>query len=51
MDRLFPAPGNHDYAFDGGASYYDYFGSRAGEYGKGYYSYEVGAWHIIASTA
>jgi hypothetical protein len=48
MDRLFPVPGNHDYAYDGGASYFDYFGSRAGEYGKGYYSYEVGDWHIIA---
>jgi hypothetical protein len=47
-DRLFPVPGNHDYAYDGGSSYYDYFGSRAGEYGKGYYSHEVGAWHIIA---
>jgi len=48
MDRLFPVPGNHDYAYNGGASYFDYFGSRAGEYGKGYYSYEVGDWHIIA---
>jgi hypothetical protein len=48
MSRLFPVPGNHDYDSNGGASYFDYFGSRAGEYGKGYYSYEVGDWHIIA---
>jgi len=48
MDRLHPVPGNHDYSYNNGASYFDYFGSIAGEYGKGYYSYDVGAWHIIA---
>ncbi|MBN2677018.1 MAG: metallophosphoesterase [Anaerolineaceae bacterium] len=48
MDRLHPVPGNHDYDSAGGANYYAYFGSRAGESGKGYYSYDVGAWHIIA---
>ena len=48
MDRLHPVPGNHDYFFDGGASYYAYFGATAGEGGKGYYSYELGSWHIIA---
>ena len=48
MSRLFPVPGNHDYDSNGGASYFDYFGSRAGEYGKGYYSYDVGSWHVIA---
>lgn len=48
MDRLHPVPGNHDYAFDGGTSYFNYFGALAGEFGKGYYSYNVGAWHIIA---
>jgi hypothetical protein len=48
MARLHPVPGNHDYAYDNGSSYFDYFGSIAGEYGKGYYSYDIGAWHIIA---
>jgi hypothetical protein len=28
--------------------YFDYFGKAAGEGGKGYYSYELGSWHIVA---
>ena len=28
--------------------YFDYFGARAGARGKGYYSYDRGAWHIVA---
>jgi hypothetical protein len=27
--------------------YFEYFGRNAGEPGRGYYSYELGAWHII----
>ena len=46
-DRTYPSPGNHDYHTADGAGYYKYFGSRAGEPGKGYYSYDLGAWHII----
>ncbi len=46
-DRTYPALGNHDEAADSGASYYDYFGSNAGPRDKGYYSYDLGAWHII----
>lgn len=47
-DRTFPSPGNHDYHFRDGAGYYEYFGKAAGEPGKGYYSYDLGEWHIIA---
>src|SRR5215211_7573527 len=43
-----PAPGNHEYLTAGAAGYYTYFGAAAGEKTKGYYSYNVGAWHIIA---
>jgi PKD repeat protein len=46
--RTRPTPGNHDYHQDGAAPYFDYFGAAAGEPGKGYYSYDVGAWHVIA---
>lgn len=46
--RTRPVPGNHDYHTENGASYYAYFGKSAGEPGKGYYSYDRGAWHIIA---
>ena len=45
--RTYPAPGNHDYNTGGAKGYYDLFGARAGEPDKGYYSYNVGAWHII----
>jgi len=44
-----PAVGNHEYYTDHSAyGYYTYFGSKAGTKGKGYYSYNLGAWHIIA---
>lgn len=45
--RTYPTPGNHDYHTTDAAGYFEYFGSRAGEPGKGYYSYDLGAWHII----
>jgi chitodextrinase len=43
-----PVPGNHEYLTQGAAGYYSYFGSRAGDPTKGYYSFDIGAWHIIA---
>ena len=46
--RTRPAVGNHEYGTPGAAGYFDYFGSAAGERGKGWYSYDVGAWHVIA---
>ena len=46
--RTRPAPGNHDYRTAQGAAYYAYFGANAGPAGRGYYSYDLGAWHIIA---
>lgn len=47
-ERIHPAPGNHDYMTNQGAPYYTYFGAQAGEAGQGYYSYDMGEWHIIA---
>jgi hypothetical protein len=46
--RTRPVPGNHEYEGGYTDAYFDYFGSAAGERGKGYYSYDLGAWHIIA---
>ena len=52
-----PAPGNKEYATSGGsncdktgkaAGYYNYFGAAAGDPTKGYYSYNLGSWHLIA---
>jgi acid phosphatase type 7 len=42
-----PAAGNHDYATPGAAAYFDYWGAAAGLRGAGYYSYELGSWHVI----
>jgi len=43
-----PSPGNHEHHTSGASGYYDYFGAAAGERGKGYYSYNLGEWHLIA---
>jgi hypothetical protein len=44
--RTRPSPGNHE---TGGASaYFDYFGAAAGDPDKGYYSYDLGSWHVIS---
>ncbi len=46
--RTKPATGNHDYATAGAAGYFGYFGAVAGDPTKGYYSYDLGDWHLIA---
>jgi acid phosphatase type 7 len=53
-----PAVGNHEYLTSGGtdctsansgaAGYFNYFGSAAGNPSQGYYSFDVGTWHLIA---
>jgi hypothetical protein len=45
--RTRPAPGNHDYHTAGATGYYSYFGAAAGDPKKGYYSYDLGAWHVV----
>jgi hypothetical protein len=47
-DRTRPVPGNHEYEGGYVDEYFDYFGRAAGDRGKGYYSYDLGEWHIIA---
>ena len=48
LDRTRPAPGNHDYRTRNAAGYFGYFGDRAGPPGLGYYSFDLGTWHIIS---
>ncbi len=48
MKNIRPSLGNHDIASGDGMNYFRYFGDRAGPAGKGYYSYDVGEWHVIA---
>lgn len=56
-----PVVGNHEYLTSGGsgttgcdnsnadaAGYFEYFGAAAGSPTKGYYSFDLGAWHLIA---
>src|SRR5437016_12786397 len=45
--RTRPAVGSHEYYSPGAATYWQYFGAAAGDSGAGYYSYELGSWHII----
>jgi Ca2+-binding RTX toxin-like protein len=40
-----PVLGNHE---NSGSGYFDYFGSLAGPRPNGYYSYDIGGWHLIA---
>ena len=53
--RTKPVPGNHEYATAGAAGYYTYFGAAGSPLDtnctsncKGYYSYDLDTWHIIA---
>ena len=46
--KLYPAPGNHEYNIAGASGYFRYFGAKAGPDHRGYYSYDIGAWHFIA---
>lgn len=47
MKNIRPSPGNHEHLTGAAAPYYQYFGAPAGAPTKGYYSYDVGAWHAI----
>jgi hypothetical protein len=42
-----PAAGNHEYNTPGAAGYFGYFGAAAGDPRQGWYSYDLGAWHIV----
>jgi len=45
--RTRPAPGNHEFHSPGATYYFSYFGEAAGDPKTGYYSYELGTWHVI----
>jgi hypothetical protein len=46
--RTWPAVGNHEYRTEDASGYFEYFGDAAGDPDKGYYSFDVGNWHLIA---
>jgi VCBS repeat-containing protein len=45
--RTKPSAGNHEYDFPGATGYFNYFGAAAGDPAEGWYSYDVGDWHVI----
>ena len=45
--RTRPSAGNHEYNTANATGYYGYFGGAAGDPTKGYYSYDLGNWHIV----
>ena len=47
-DRTRPSPGNHEYSTGAAEGYFDYFGDAAGDPNEGYYSYDLGGWHLVA---
>lgn len=46
--RTRPSPGNHDYGTANAAGYFGYFGENAGGTQNGYYSFDLGAWHLVS---
>lgn len=46
--RTRPSPGPVDYDTPNASVYYAYFGAAAGRPDEGYYSYDLGEWHVIA---
>ena len=45
--RTRPAVGNHEFHSQGATYYFSYFGAAAGDPKTGYYSYDLGSWHIV----
>ena len=45
--RTRPTVGNHEYHTPGAGPYFDYFGAAAGRPGEGWYSYDLGTWHVV----
>jgi hypothetical protein len=43
-----PAPGNHEYRTGRAAGYFRYFGKAAGPAERGYYGFDLGAWHVVS---
>lgn len=44
----YPVPGNHEYLTSGAAGYYAFFGAAAGDPAEGWYSFDLGGWHLVA---
>ncbi len=47
LPRTMPSVGNHDYFTPGATGYFGYFGAAAGDPAEGWYSYDLGTWHVV----
>ncbi len=45
--RTKPSVGNHEYYTANASGYYNYFDAAAGDPDEGYYSYNLGDWHVV----
>ena len=48
--RIHPSLGDHEYDLGNADPYFAYFGAAAGDPAKGYYSYNLGEWHIVVTN-
>src|SRR5688500_16397389 len=48
IDRTKPSPGNHEYETAGASGYFNYFAAATGLPQEGYYSCDLGSWHVIS---
>jgi hypothetical protein len=39
--------GNHEYLTPGAAGHFAFFGAAAGSAGQGYFSFDLGSWHVV----
>jgi hypothetical protein len=47
-DRTRPVPGNHEYYTPEAVGYYSYFNELNDPARHGYYSFDIGSWHVVA---
>jgi acid phosphatase type 7 len=52
--KTYPTPGNHEYDSPNARGYFDYFNGRGDRFGRagerplGWYSFELGGWHLVS---
>jgi hypothetical protein len=49
--RWRPTPGNHEYYTSDASGYYEFFGKSAGPNRRGFYSFDIGSWHVVSLNA
>jgi hypothetical protein len=49
--RVHPALGNHDWRTGNANGYFGYWGAAAGPVNQGWYSFDVGTWHVIVLSS